>query len=578
MGHFKNKNIFTFAFLAAFITLLSYLPSLRNGFISNWDDGMYVLMNPHIRTFDMGFLKWVFTTHFANNWHPLTIISYALDYLIFGLNPFIYHLTNIIFHALNTFLVAVLAFKLISKAGIGNYRDNPDSIKGGALKASFITALLFGLHPLHVESVTWISERKDVLYSFFYLLSILAYLKYVSGFSKERYYTYYAAAFFFFSLSLMSKPMAVSLPIVLLILDYYPIGRLNTGSTVSKWSRLQPILEKVPFFILSLTSGRLAVWAQGSSVVPLRKIPFLMRIVVAVRAYMFYLYKMIMPVKLAPLYPYPTTVDLFTYEYMGALVIFLFFTVLSLATIKKYRFLPASWLYFVITLLPVIGLVQVGDQVAADRYTYLASLGPLILISVGTIRVLETMRERKVLTAVFSSVIVMIFLAISFLTVRQENKWKDAVTLWGHEIEVYPSSSRGYDMRGLAYQDLNDSKRALRDYDYAIALDPSVVDVYNNRGIAYGNLGIYEPAIKDFSKAIELNPGFIEAYNNRGYTYLKLGDYKKAVEDIGKALELNPLNAGTSYNLGSAYSKLGDSRRAEFYFRKASLLGGKPKQ
>ncbi len=572
-GPHIDKNVRTWAFLIALLTLLVYLPSTQNGFV-NWDDATYVLGNGRIRTFDIGFLRWVFTSHIANNWHPLTIISYAIDYQLLGLNPFIYHFTNVVFHALNTFLVAILSFKLVSRAGIYN-NDDPTSIRDGALKASLITSLLFGLHPLHVESVAWVSERKDVLYAFFYLLSVLSYLKYISAVPKKAIYPYYTAALSFFLLSLMSKPMAVSLPLILLLLDYYPFGRLNRFGGL-KWTEAKVILEKIPFFILSALAGMLTIWAQGKAVAPLAQMPFLMRIFIAIRAYIFYVYKTILPVNLAPLYPYPTLVVFFTHEYMAASILFLLITVLSILAFRKYRFFLVLWLYYIFTLLPAIGLVQVGDQAAADRYTYLAGLGPFILVSGVIVSALKKTRERKVIYALLNSVVILMFLTMSLLTVRQENIWKDSVSLWSHEIALYPATYRAYELRGLAYQGSNDNKSAVKDFDAAIALAPKDAPSYSNRGISYGILGDYAAAIRDFDSAIGLNSKSEEAYNNRGYTYLKMREYDKAIEDFRKALELDPGNAGVCYNLGFAYSKAGDAGRSEFYFKKASRLSGKP--
>lgn len=610
-----EKRLMGLAFVAAFMAFLAYIPSLKNGFI-NWDDNLYVYGNPAIRVFGLRFLSAVFTEYVAYNWHPLTIISYALDYRLMGLNPLVYHLTNIIFHAFNTFLVAVLTFRLLEIAvpawtGI----DSEPHGATPALVASSVTALLFGLHPLHVESVVWISERKDVLYSFFFLLSTLSYLKYASS----RGYGNYALALLFFALSIMSKPMAVSLPIVLLILDYYPLNRF-AGFRNNIWNSRWLFLEKLPFFIVSLLSAVLTMHAQKSSVASMNATGFAARIFTSIHAYIFYLYKMIIPVDLAPFYPYPEHMKILSNEYIISSVIFFVISLLILLASEKYRVFKSAWLYYLITLLPVIGIVQVGAQAAADRYTYLPGLGPFMLAGIGAGRLFQkagkregwfASSEQEPFTLAVIAIIGISLSLFSFLTITQEALWKDPMTLWNYELEKYPGAFVAYHNRGVIYMDRHDYANAIedlnkaiafnhssnpvmsyytrghvymmtgkyllaiKDFNITIALNPEFLKPHNDTGVAYGRLGQYDKALKEFNKAIELDPEFAEAFANRGNVFLKLGEYSKAIKDFNLAITLNPEFSRPHNDLGVYYGNLGQYDRAIKEFTKAIELDPK---
>ncbi|MDP2690003.1 MAG: hypothetical protein Q8P48_07820, partial [Deltaproteobacteria bacterium] len=284
----NNKAVYAAAFSIALITFLAYLPSLQNGFV-NWDDLDYVYENELIRSIDLNFIKTILTTPLVYNWHPLTMFSYAVDYSLWGLDPLGYHLVNIVIHSIDTALVFLLALRLACIAG--EERGESEGTSTGRLAAALVAAALFGLHPLHVESVSWISERKDGLCAFFFLSSALMYLKYAGATpGKGRYY---ACSLLLFIPALMSKSMAVTLPAVLLILDFYPLRR-----------RLTPKLlyEKAPFFLLSLLVSALTIWAQreGGALVGINAYPAPWRAVIALRAHAFYIYKMLAPINLAP--------------------------------------------------------------------------------------------------------------------------------------------------------------------------------------------------------------------------------------------------------------------------------------
>jgi hypothetical protein len=365
-----NKRVLAVAFLVALLTLLVYLPALQNDFV-NWDDHLYIYENPHIRSIDSEFFKWIFTTFHASNWHPLTWLSHAIDYAIWGLNPMGHHLTSIILHGLNTFLVVILIIRLINydrdKAPITV--ENKKFSNNNPIIAGAITGLLFGLHPLHVESVAWVSERKDVLCAFFFLLSILSYLKYTSPLQKQKT-VHYALCLLFFIFALMSKPMAVTLPVVLLILDVYPLGRLHLKSaftnpplppfTKGGLGGIKVLIEKLPFLILSLASSVVTIIAQQNAIVTFEARPLGERLLVAIRAPVFYLFKMLWPTDLSPLYPYPSKISFLTIEYMGSFILVVCITAFCIWLWKRQKIFAIVWAYYIVTLLPVLGIIQVG--------------------------------------------------------------------------------------------------------------------------------------------------------------------------------------------------------------------------
>jgi hypothetical protein len=341
------------------------VPALQNDFV-NWDDPEYVYENEQIRSLGKESLRWMLTAYHASNWHPLTWLSHAVDYAIWGLNPLGHHLTSIIFHGLNTFLVVILITRLVSFGRndmpaqtclpAGKVRNSKPACRQArfeirnSLLAGVVTGLLFGLHPLHVESVAWVSERKDVLYAFFYLLSILAYVRYVRA-GQGKGAVPYGVCMVLFVCSLLSKPMAVTLPVVLLILDVYPLGRFTPLARKPGQGFLTGgyrTVEKVPFFVLSIVSSILTVQAQGAggALKSLQLHPLGERVLVSIRALLFYLFKMVWPNDLAPLYPYPAGVSLFDdIQYLGVVVLVIGITVFCFWQWRRQKVWAAVWAY-----------------------------------------------------------------------------------------------------------------------------------------------------------------------------------------------------------------------------------------
>jgi len=506
-----NRNLKTYltSATAAALSLLVYLPVLGYGFV-DWDDPLFVYENTHLASIG----PWLFTETFVGNLHPLTMLSYVADYWFWGLDPRGYHLTNIVLHALNSGLVVLLAASLAGASGRSAGR--------GIVYASLAAGLLFGLHPLHVESIAWISERKDVLSAFFFILTVLAYLRHVRSPGSKRYY---CAALALFVLALASKSMAVTLPLVLLIVDFHPLGRVSGLRDLGR-----AVYEKLPFFGLSLACGVVTLWSQASAMASRSELTPWSRLLTAVHGYAFYIYKLLLPSGLAPYYPIDIGASLLRPAYAGAALLLAAITAATLLTLKRHRLPLAVWLYYLVTLLPVIGFVQVGDQAAADRYAYLPSIAPFILAGlVGGTLFERPGRARAAATAF----LVAVTAALGLLTVGQSRIWRDPVTLWTYESEEYPNVPK---------------------VRYAL-------------GMALREIGEIERAAVEFERAITIMPGYSEAHNNLGNIYLMKGLVARAAREYRAALETAPNNAEARYNLALAYERLGLTDEAAAQYR-----------
>ncbi len=546
----KPALILSCASLSSLAVFIVYLPSLANGFVL-WDDDLYVLQNRFIRHLGERFLRMVFTTPVASNWHPLTVIAYAVDYRLWGLNPFGYHLENIILHALNAFLVAVLAARLYEIKA----KDSSSSSSGvSAALAGLGAGLLFGLHPLHVESVSWISELKDVLSFFFFLLSILAYVRYVLNVSRTSKRDY-IMSFIFFAAALMSKPMAISLPFVLITLDFYPFERLSVRNAT---------IEKAPFFVLSAASAILTILAQQDLLRPLSELSFPERAAIAIRSYAFYIWKMFSPTGLLPFYSLPARSVIFDYVFEVSLAVIVLISVLSVVAARKNRLYLATWLYYVITLFPVAGLIKVGDQSAADRYSYYPLTAFFILASVGACK----LRSRLNTALAFAFVAAV----LSFLTLRQEKIWRNSFTLWNAELSAYPDLPTARNQRGLANMQNGAYRQAISDFTKAVEGAPDYHEAWNNLGVAYYKTGAYSVAISDLTRALVGAPSYAEAYNNRANAYSSIKDYPKAIEDYTAAIRSNPAYGQAYVNRGILYRITGEYGRAIDDFTTARKL------
>ncbi|MBI5741577.1 MAG: tetratricopeptide repeat protein [Nitrospirae bacterium] len=542
----------------ALITFLVYLPALKNDFVE-WDDSQYVFENTRIFSLNAAFLRWAFTSFHAGNWHPLTWISHALDYAVWGLNPLGHHLSNNVLHSVNTFIVVLLVVRL--------WESGPKCSNGlNGLNKGFIaaatTGLLFGLHPVHVESVAWVSERKDLLCAMFYLLSIISYLH------DKTFKTY-----FFFILALLSKPMAVSLPAVLLVLDFYPLERVRSFPSLRT-----ALVKKIPFIGLGVGSSLLTLSAQhaGGTMAFMETVPAPARMLVAVKALSAYLVNIILPLNLVPYYPYPEQVSLLSPEYISAALLI---TAISAGVyaFKKRKLLPAIWVYYVVTLFPVLGLVQVGSQAMADRYTYLPGIGPFLAAGAGAAWLcmkFSGLETRGLFLKLFGAgAALLLLLALSYLTVRQTGIWRNSETLWSYVIEREPVRCFfAYNNRGLAFSRSGELDRAVADLRKAVTLKPGYADAHANLGIVYYKQGRLKEAVDEYMTAIRLNPGFAAARKNLASALYTGGHYAEALEHYRVVAELRPDDAGALADLGSAYGAVGAFDKAIEHFREALRL------
>jgi tetratricopeptide (TPR) repeat protein len=577
-----NKLTYSLAGFVALITFAVYLASLQNEFIAEWDDGEYVLNNPYIRSINLAFLRWAFFDFHASNWHPLTWISHAIDYAVWGANPLGHHLTSVILHAVNTFLVVVLIMRLQEVATGTTPSGQETSVldEHGMLITAGVTGLLFGLHPVHVESVAWIAERKDLLCALFFLLSIAGYVKYVTVIGNEpidqgvrtRYVKKeYLLSIGFFILALMSKPMAVSLPVVLMILDWYPFRRLRSVKTA--WILL---VEKLPFITFSLISSVLTVLAQraGGAIIEIQALPLPSRLLVAAQSLLMYLWKMAVPRDLIPYYPYPKNISFASLEFLFAIALVIGITIFCIIIAKRHRLGLAVWGYYVVTLLPVIGIVQVGSQSMADRYTYLPSLAPFLAMGSLILLIEQYLRTLKQWTLigknVFAVVAIFAVFSLSYLTYKQMGIWRSSLSLWSYVIARESTEVPiAYLHRAVAFDQLGQFENAIKDYNMAIALNSEYYQAYNNRGVVLEKLGQFENALKDYNMAIALNSSQDQAYNNRGVVLEKLGQFENAIKDYNMAITLNPSNYEAYDNLGVVYGNMGFIDKAIENFNKS---------
>jgi tetratricopeptide (TPR) repeat protein len=583
-------------FVAGFVSLLTflvYLSSLHNEFVM-WDDNVYVYENPYLHPLNVAFFKWAFSAFYATNWHPLTWVSHALDYAVWGLNPLGHHLTNNILHAVNTFIVVILVTKLL-EAWRNSSHQNPalhPYREQSYIVIAAVTGLLFGLHPLHVESVAWVSERKDLLCAMFFLLSTLAYTKYVSDGGGLRN-KHYILVLFLFALALLSKPMAVSLPVVLLILDWHPFNRIG-----SMKSFLSAFLEKLPLIALSLVSSVLTMLAQKGAVKSFEVIPLSSRVIVAAESLLSYLWKMVLPINLIPYYQYPKSISLFSAEPLLSIILVSGITAACIVMVKKQKLWLAVWGYYVLTMFPVIGIIQVGGQAMADRYTYLPSIGPFILIGLLATWMWEKSLLRR--GAWSGCVIVggiLIMASLSYLTLRQVAVWKDSSTLWTYVIErepedvplahnnlgYYYTQKKLYDKAineiltairlqpddtgahlnlGVIYQAQNMYDQAIEEYLTVIRLNPDLAEAHNNLGVSYKAFKMFDKAIEQYLLAIHLNPDYADAHNNLGVIYLTLNMPDKAMNELRTGVNLMPTDAKAHFYLGDAYLSLNMPNKA----------------
>jgi protein O-mannosyl-transferase len=528
----------------------------------NYDDSQYVYDNPHVLNGLTGdSVIWAFTSNHSSNWHPLTWLSLMLDCQLFGANPGWMHLVNLLLHIANTLLLFAVLRKMT-----------------GALWPSAFVAAAFAIHPMHVESVAWIAERKDVLSTLFLLLTLAAYVSYVRNRGPARY----AITLLLFALGLLAKPMLVTLPVLLLLLDYWPLGRFDSHQTIKATSRqkrqsspvhdkrLGPylaIIEKIPFIALSIASSVITFLIQlgSSAVAPIDDLPLKARIVNVFLSYIRYTGKLFWPRNLAVFYPF----DVGSFASWQVAMCVLLLIAISIFVIRfgrNQKYLPVGWFWFIVTLVPVIGLVQVGRQAYADRYTYISYTGLFIMIAWGLPEVLSKWPQRKTALGL-SMVIVLTILGIC--TYKQVSLWNNSITLFSHAIEVTQNNCIAHNNLGVAYDSIGRYQDAIEDYKQAVKINPDYAEAYYNLGLTYGKLGRRQDEIESYKQAIKTKPDYAEAYNNLGVASGNLGRYQDEIESCKQAIRIKPDNAEAHSNLGVAYANLGRYQDAAEAYKQA---------
>jgi protein O-mannosyl-transferase len=523
----KDRRFPLYCLLIASVTFIAFLPSLRNGFV-NWDDDRYITLNPDVHGVNARHVAKVFSSTYLNHYLPVTMLSFMGEYSLFKADPAVYHFTNLLLHIVNALLLFGLIFAL-----------------SGDYSVSLLTALLFAIHPLQVESVAWIAERKGVLSATFYFPSLLSYVRY----KKSGHRAYFITCLLSFVLSLLSKSMAVSLPFVLLLTDYL------MGRKIDK----KNLLEKTPFFILSAIFLCIAYFSKQDSMNQGPHYSAVQCVLSPAYNICFYLVKTIFPVNLCALYGPGEHDPGLTMKMILSAIVLCGMAVVVYRSRRSSRIVVFSALFYLFTLLPVLQIVSSGGWTnVADRYTYIPLIGVYFLISTGCSLLLKkTFVNYKVARTgtAFGCVAGVVFL--SCMTYSRCGVWHDGFTLWNDVLKTAPSSV-AYTNRGFAYASEHNYTRAIEDYNQAIDLNSTYAPIYNNRGNAYGALGDNALAIKDYDQAIAIDPRYAQAYGNRGIAYKTLGDFDRAVEDFSQATRLAPKFAMAYNNLGAAYCYKGE--------------------
>ena len=512
------------------IILAVYLQTGNHEFLG-YDDPAYVTGNPHVSSGITGNnIRWAFTSVDEYNWHPITWVSHMTDVQLFGMNPRGHHLGNVMFHSVASVLLLVLLFRTT-----------------GSLWQSSFVAALFALHPLHVESVAWVAERKDVLSALFWFLTLLLYAEYAAKKTTARYLSVLLS----FVLGLMSKPMLVSLPLVMLLMDYWPLNRFGHEHVRTQLSgRVMALIkEKIPFFACSILSGIITIYAQhnGGATRGLDEIPFVLRMENALIAYVKYIINTFWPHDLAVLYPIPSSYPL--WQVICSLLVLLLLSVAVIRFGRRFPYLPVGWFWFVITLIPVIGLLQVGSQSMADRYMYIPMTGILIMVAWGTPDLLKKLQHRETILALLVGAVIVASVA---LTWHQLGYWKDSITLYRHTLHVTRGNFLIHDNLGIELVESGDLDAGMQELHEALRINPNLASGHFNLGIAFDRKGDLDSAIHEYQESLRIAPKAKKVHNNLGIAFARKGELDAAIDIFQEALLINSHDAKAHENLGIA--------------------------
>ena len=547
------------------------MPILQNGFVE-WDDGANLVQNPKFRGLGWEQLKWMFTTFHMGHYQPLSWITLACDYLVWGLEPFGYHLTNLLIHSASTVL-----FYFISRQLLAITLSLSDAKSWQLNLGAAASALFFGIHPLRVESVAWATERRDVLSGFFYLLTLYSYLGAASTKTASR--KWLRLSFACYAFSLLSKATAITLPVVLLILDIYPLKRLPV--TPRAWFKPQcraVLMEKVPFSLLAAVFAVVALLAQHSigTLKTFQQYDLISRLGQMAYGHIFYLGKMVLPTGLSPIYELPFSSPSWKAWFFLCAAGAVAFTIACYCLRRRWPALLACWLYYVITLAPVSGIAQSGPQLVADRYSYLSTLSFSLLLGGIVARVwpspIGTHRIRLSITAPAYASLLLVLLVFATLTWRQSRIWRNTRTLWQHAIAVTPTSSIAYYNLGKNFENENNPDRAIEHYRRALAIDRGYYNAHHNlAGLLVGK-GLYGEALGHFRAALEIKPDDADTHNNLGVLFEMQGDPQAALREFQNAVDKDPNYARGFFNIGRVLAQQGELAGAVNNYQHAARL------
>lgn len=546
----KSKFFIVFALIAA--CLIIYTQTLWFDFI-NIDDRAYIYENAAAYSgLNWQTVRWSFTAFYSGNWHPLTWLSHILDFSIFGLNAGGHHAVNVLFHTLNSIL-AFLVFKKMT----------------GSIWKSGAVAMLFAIHPTHVESVAWIAERKDVLSTFFWLLTMLAYFKYAETNTENRK-LFYILTIFFFACGLMSKPMLVTLPFVLLLCDYWALERWK------KLRDLKPlIIEKIPLFALTAISSVITFLAQksGGAVVSVETVPIATRILNVSVAYAKYVWMMFFPVNLGFWYPFEPNLN--PLEIIGAIILLIIVSAYCWRERKRRKYLLMGWLWFLGTLVPVIGFVQVGLQALADRYTYVPYFGLFVMLVWGLNDLIKHFKLNEKIVAAICAIVLIMF---GFLAYKQTSLWQNSETLYTNSLKI--TKNNYFLMTNLCLHYLSKTPPEIAEPRCTELLEQTPPSPESNNVLGYlrTQTGKYEQAVQNYQAAIRMRPDWGILYANLSDTLAKQGKPEEAETNLQKAFSIrdislnNEILARSCNNLGMAFMLKNRNEKAVEYFTKALQL------
>ncbi|MBF0487512.1 MAG: tetratricopeptide repeat protein [Nitrospirae bacterium] len=569
-------------------TIVAYYPVLHNDFVS-FDDYKYTTGNPSIKDgLTVEGIKWAFGTFYFSNWHPIAWISHMADVSFYGFGARGHHLTSLSIHAINGVLLFFMLYSITSAVQINR-----------TLLCAFVAAL-FAVHPLNVESVAWVAERKNVLCAFFWFTTLMAYARYVSGQTLMRY----LFVLFLFSMALMSKPMAVTLPFTLLLIDYWPLGRFKTGQTViNKYPVAGLIAEKIPFFLLSFVSSAITIYAQRQegAIISFNTLPLAIRVINVIMSYAGYIAKLFVPTRLAVFYPYLEEKSLPAIVLTALMLIVV--TAVVFMRRKTAPYLLMGWLWYIVTLVPVIQIVQVGAAPMADRYMYIPAVGLFIMISWGAGDILAVFRHSRVIATALAIAIISM---LTFITIRQTGYWRDSTTLYKHAIDVTRGNYLAYNNYGQVLMKQGKFDDAIEQFKKGLEIMPSndelnlnmwealsakgtpddkylvnaaalwfhgdTAALYKKTGVGYFNQKKYDDAVGFFLKSLLLNNRDVEAFNYLGMALQEKGQFREAALTFDKALWLMPNSAALHSNKAAALIKAGDVKTAVVELKEALRL------